>query len=567
MSLSSRRSLGIDHTRLTYLPVCAVVPKDLDYDAAVPIFVNRSYLVQYLHSHVFACEHKNILEDFLYQALLTTQFIAMSRANAIIDLRISRPHRWLAGKSAELQDWSPIQMNGVLDLIDSVFQRARDDGSVLLDPELDVFKPVADKQPLFCAYREFTATHDAVLSPNGKVRHLHYTCAFAELLNPQDETNRRTLEKTIEYLQVQASVALEKMYDSKLAIADKLSSQGGANSMSKQAAADVALRGCNATNDATAESVYGAWKYERRRNPGISVRRSSGLAQARISKSLAHEDAVQHLRARLPAAARRATRKSQSCMFGYYHGLPSTEQIALLDMCRLERASQRKLDQDDVHTLDVLRATTRKSNSQLELESLIKNFALALSFFDRYQQRGVKSVNDAEAALAGLGSEQLRLDWLREQIEMRVVGLGWIEFKTNWSSGKDAAVGSVQDLMSQLSDILSEEEERQIPEAAAAPIMRRKTFKQLGTPTAQAEELSDQRLSLSSEQMLALAEQKRAELEATFELDIVGDRQPKDPPPLNETLVGKKLEINWRYWRVANAGERGKKKQVLYANP
>lgn len=187
--------------------------------------MNRRYLVQYLYSHVFAVGHKNILEDFLYQALLTNQFIAMSRANAVIDLRISRPHRWLAGKTSELENWSPFQMNGVLDLIDEVFQRATDDGSVLLDPNLDIFKPVADAQPLFRAYRQFTEAHDSVLSPNGRVRHLHYKCALSELLDPQDETNRRSQQKTIEYLQVQARAALEKMYDTKLAIVDKLTSQ------------------------------------------------------------------------------------------------------------------------------------------------------------------------------------------------------------------------------------------------------------------------------------------------------------------------------------------------------
>lgn len=453
-------------------------------------------------------------------------------------------------------------MNGVLDLIDDVFQRVRDDGSVLLDPQLDVFQSIADTQPLFQAYREFTNTHDVVLSPNGKVRYLHYRRALSELLDPQDETNRRSQLKTIEYLQIQAAAALEKMHDKKLAIADKLSSQGGANSVAKQALADAALKGCNATNDAMAESVYGAWKFERRRTPGISVRRSSGLAQARISKSLALGDAVQHRRARIPEGARRMRKKNQSCMFGYFHSLPSSEQIALVEMCRVERVAQRKLDNTDELALDAHRCATRKSNSELELESLIKNFALALSFFDRFKQRRVKSIAEARVISDSLGSEQLRLDWVREQIEMRVIGLGWVEFRTQWSSGKDESVGNLSDLMCHLADILCEEEERPIPEAAAAPIMRRKTFKELGTPTAQAEELSDQRLSMSSEQLLAAAERKRAELEANGELDTVGDRQPKDPPPLDESLVGRKIEIHWRYWREATAGERGKKKQV-----
>lgn len=229
--------------------------QDLDFDAAVPIYVNRRYLVEYLHSLVFGVAHKNILEDFLYQTLMTTQYLAMCRANGLIDLRISRPHRWLAGKSAELLNWSPVRMNWVLDLIDDAYQKIRDDGSVMLDPEWDIFAPVCEIQPVFREYVDFTYNHDIILSPNGRVRHLHYKLALTELLDPTDATNRRTRAKTIEYLQVQAEAALHKMYDKKLAIADKLTSQDGENSFGRQGAADKDLTGCNATNDATAEHI------------------------------------------------------------------------------------------------------------------------------------------------------------------------------------------------------------------------------------------------------------------------------------------------------------------------
>lgn len=161
-------------THDSQLPTLAFAySQDLDYDAATPIYINRRYLVEYLHTHVFAANHKNILEDFLYQTLMTNQYIAMSRANAAIDLRISRPHRWLAGKTSELLDWSPIKMNWVLDLIDAAFQRLKDDGTALLDPEWDIFAKVAEEQPLFQEYLDFTFNHDVVLSPNGRVRHLH----------------------------------------------------------------------------------------------------------------------------------------------------------------------------------------------------------------------------------------------------------------------------------------------------------------------------------------------------------------------------------------------------------
>lgn len=105
---------------------------------------------------MFNSGHSNILEDFLYTACRSMQFVAMSRANAVIDLRISRPWRWLCGKSSELLDWSPIKNNEVLDIVYDIFFRAKDNGALLLDPQLDVFKKISDEQPLFRDFQEHT---------------------------------------------------------------------------------------------------------------------------------------------------------------------------------------------------------------------------------------------------------------------------------------------------------------------------------------------------------------------------------------------------------------------------
>jgi hypothetical protein len=78
--------------------------------------------------------------------------------------------------------------------------------------------------------------------------------------------------------------------------------------------------------------------------------------------------------------------------------------------------------------------------------------------------------------------------------------------------------------------------------------MTRKTFKMLGTPTAQADSLSDERTELTSEELRAAAVKRRQELEAAGEIDWVGDRQPdKEDVPLDNSLVGTKLEVRWRY--------------------
>ena len=161
----------------------------------------RPYIIEFLHSLVFGADHSNILEDFLYTSFRSQQYIAMTRANAIIDLTISRPLRWLAGNSYKLDKWSPLSMGRALDMVEKVFKDAALDGSVLLNPTLDIFKEIADEQPLFAAYRKFMYEEEHVYSPDGEEKHLIYHLVRQELLNPQDTSNQATRAKTIECAQ------------------------------------------------------------------------------------------------------------------------------------------------------------------------------------------------------------------------------------------------------------------------------------------------------------------------------------------------------------------------------
>lgn len=58
-----------------------------------------------------------------------------------------------------------------------------------------------------------------------------------------------------------------------------------------------------------------------------------------------------------------------------------------------------------------------------------------------------------------------------------------------------------------------------------------------------------------AEELLALAQRKHDELVVAGELDAVADEQPKDAPTMDDTIVGTKLEICWRYWRTPTAAE------------
>ena len=351
------------------------------------------------------------------------------------------------------------------------------------------------------------------------------------------------------YLEVQCSAGLRKLHDPKLALADKLTSQGGANAFDKSAQAHTDTIGLDANNDRLAESVFGTYDYVLRRCPGISMEAASAVAQAMRAKSFAEG--------------------------GYFHSLPPLEAHALVQLAREIERELRAVDLAHHTELDEYHAQRRKSNSQLELDALVKQYALALSFFRRWKERGVSSIEAMETALAEREQTDVRkqtqaqLNYLREQIEMRVIGLGFVDFKTPWSSSKDETIGTVADLSELLKDILNEERERRfdgdLPEVAVVPVMKRKTFKELGTPTAQAEALATSIKELSPEELLALAEAKEEELVTAGEIDVVGDVQPEKPPKLNDSIIGTEVEVCWRYWRDPTAEEvaKGEKRKRI----
>jgi hypothetical protein len=262
------------------------------------------------------------------------------------------------------------------------------------------------------------------------------------------------------------------------------------------------------------------------------------------------------------SAVAQAIRSKSFAPDGAFTKLPRNEQIALVELARTSVREMRAVDRADHADHDRYVEPKRSSNSPLEVEltALVKQYALALSFFDRWEKRGVASPEAMRTALDKINSNQLKLDYLREQIDMRVIGLSFVEFKTVWSSSKDETVGTIDDLSAQLREILLEERERadcdELPKLAVVPVMKRKSFRELGDPTVQAGQLAYCIKELPAEELLRLAEEQRMLLEEAGEIDRLGDVMPEDPPSLDGSIIGTQLEICWRYWRAPTDEEK-----------
>lgn len=86
----------------------------------------------------------------------------------------------------------------------------------------------------------------------------------------------------------------------------------------------------------------------------------------------------------------------------------------MVELARTTVREMRAVDRADHAEHHTYVELKRKTNSQLELTALVQQYALALSFFDRWKERGVKSSSIMHVKLANITSDQLRLDYLRE---------------------------------------------------------------------------------------------------------------------------------------------------------
>ena len=144
----------------------------------------------------------------------------------------------------------------------------------------------------------------------------------------------------------------------------------------------------------------------------------------------------------------------------------------------------------------------------------------------------------------------------REQIEIRVHGFGWSDFACPISAIKKETTAQLETrLHAQLKDILLEEVARkrlgQIPTEPPMPELAWNTAKQLGTPTTDATALMAETFC-SPETLARAVEFERERREAAGFTDSVQAKQPPQEPPLDNSLIGKRLEICWAKYKDAD---------------
>lgn len=255
----------------------------------------------------------------------------MLRAFTLFDLLLSQPLRWLCGASAQLTGWSIFSAGGTFELAEKAFIAIAADGRALLDPNLDIFEPIARTQPAFAAWR-LERQAATIASPDG-TRHHTFQLVLNEARSPATEANIAATNTTVVLIQVMAEAALAKMYDPKLALASWLSSQGGKNALATNAERHELTIGAHTTDD-TCESNYGCFDYVLSRFLNISVESCSGIA---LQLRMGHFDRV----SQIVSDRRHGKSAAPDQDLGYFYAQDEAVQESIVECARKLRKSAR----------------------------------------------------------------------------------------------------------------------------------------------------------------------------------------------------------------------------------
>jgi hypothetical protein len=185
----------------------------------------------------------------------------------------------------------------------------------------------------------------------------------------------------LEIIQAQAERALEKLHDKRLALADKLSSQGGINAFSANADAHKRTQGCHGDNNMVENKFAIADRYMRTyRN--IGVINVSGIVQQRTAHDFDRPLCIVSDRRKRKASAE-AQIEAETQQAGFFWAVLTPElREALVEWARHEVSAARSKAREEKRSHDEEKLARREESLQRQLNTAVDKYAAALELYD-----------------------------------------------------------------------------------------------------------------------------------------------------------------------------------------
>ena len=365
-----------------------------------------------------------------------------------------------------------------------------------------------------------------------------------ELFSPEREENVETSDFVKRLAPIAAEAVLKELHDPKKHTWEHLDSQNGPLSWKNATEAmKKASLGKEAVNDVS-ERPFGGMTHQLERFTTISGSNASAVAHARINGDFNRME------------SELCKKKKDIVKNGIAINLPPELLQTAITFALKKTKEVRQKDQQSLKNQQEQRAAKEKAAKVKGIENATQQLIDCLYYHDMYHSlRCWKSPEEVDEMLKKLSSKTAQLNEIKEQIRIRVLGLGWADLHHPWS--KDGKAHSVKELATHLKEnIMPQEQKREIPTQPPLLAPKRKKLAVLGTLSANVKRL-DATSREKAEEIRETAERLRDERELEGIGDRYGEMQPLVCPELNEDLLERRLEI-------CEAHGEGEQQQLLW---
>ena len=424
--------------------------QDLAFDGSRALYLNRRYWVEFLDERLRVPSASNILQECLYVLLTSVEMVASARIHSIINLAIVLPMRWLAGKTHTLAafDWSERSMGRAVKLLEIALVKIGENAKLVLDESfmMHIFDELSNELPPFQEYLAYMYDEKKMAMAGSSITEHQYRRLRDELFNPMDADNVDSTDAALELGALAASTMLIELRDPKKATSRHLDGElsWGNTSLEEHAAA---LRKMG-VND-PAESIFGAVTRELMVYGRIGFGAASGIATARRNRDFARG---------ISKEKRKSSKKGSAAKLestGLFHSISIEMREALITMAARDNRSELAIDRADLESQRAARRCKEELASEKGRESASESYIDALYYFEMWGSAACwKTTTKADEEYAKLTSKSAQLEALKEQIRIRVEGLGWSELSCAWS--KNGVQFLPDELMKHLKMLIAE---------------------------------------------------------------------------------------------------------------
>ena len=362
--------------------------------------------------------------------------IAQLRLCSIFFLTIIVPMRWLASNTFKLshRQWGEKSMGRVIDLVYDAFVTIQADGTLILNYDfmMGIFGELQTELPEFNTYMTwyFEEKESNPIGSTSKAQRVLSVDKGTEMLfYPTDKQNMQTSELCATLASGLASCLILELEDPRKANSDYLSVKGGKYSWAKVSDADKdACMGMKAVNDPL-EEVFATFMEALSTAGRVGLDGAAGQGQARYNNDMgrAHKSMV---------SGRRGKEQDPNAMIGIFHRLPEELTDSLIITGRRHSKATRRDFNRRLRLQEEKSEQKEKLAKEKKLKASREDFMNASYFHQQYNSPCCSmTAPQAFREFDKLTTNAARYQYLKEQILIRYVGLGWEEAYHPWSKG------------------------------------------------------------------------------------------------------------------------------------